>query len=135
MGEECSICSTAGQAVSLNLVRFHLTHPWGRELEGKQFNFCEAPDCLVVYFSVEGDTFRVDDVRHPPAYKTGRATDQLCFCFNVTGDDVTNADPSPYIRQRVRQGECACNVTNPSGECCLRSVGRWQKQHPRLIAL
>ena len=114
MSDECSLCAAVGQAVPLNLVRLQLSRPWQRDLEGRQFNFCETTDCPVVYFTVDGDTFTVDDVRHAPAYKTGQARDQLCFCFNVTGEDVTISDPSLYIRERVRRGECACNVLNPS---------------------
>lgn len=135
MGEECTACSVRGQPVSLNLVRLQLIRPWQRNLEGEQFNFCDAPDCRVVYFSLQGSTFTVNDVRHPPAYKTGSASDQLCFCFNVTGADIAIADPSPYIRERVRREECACNIMNPSGECCLGSIGRWQKLNPSVIAL
>jgi hypothetical protein len=133
MGEECNECSAPGTAVRLNLVRYHLTHPWQRDLEAKEFSFCESPGCPVVYFSVDGAVFKTEDVRKAPAYKTGKGADPLCFCFNVTGDDIVDSDPSPYVRERVRRGDCACDVLNPSGECCLGSIGRWQQQHPRLL--
>lgn len=131
MSEQCIECSVTGEAVPLNLVRFHLTKPWERNLEGKQFSFCDAPDCRTVYFTVDGEAFSVDDIRQPPAYKTGDNSDLLCFCFQVTGDDLRRQpDPVPYIRERVRRQDCACNVLNPSGDCCLGSIGRWKKQHP-----
>ena len=128
MSEQCDECSAAGKAVPLSLVRYHLSKPWQRELEDRQFSFCETPDCSVVYFSVEGNIFTVEDVRQGPAYKTGDGGDLLCFCFDVTGSNVTGPnDPSAYIREQVRRGECACNVSNPSGECCLGSIARWQR--------
>ena len=82
-----------------------------------------------MYFDADGQTFTVDDVRQPPAYKTGNGDHLLCFCFHVTGDDVDHraSEALPYIRERVRRGECACDVLNPSGVCCLGSIGRWQQ--------
>lgn len=118
-----------GGAVPLNLVRLQIVKPWQRELEGKQFSFCVDPDCRIVYFTPDGDTFTVDDLRHAPAYKTGDDQDLLCFCFQMTGADLVSGHRVPYIRQRVKRGECACDVLNPSGRCCLGSIGRWQKAH------
>jgi len=128
--EQCAECSRSGEAVPVNLVRHHITKPWQRDLEDKQFSFCDDPSCPVVYFTVDGEAFTVDDIRHPPAYKTGDSKHLLCFCFNVTGDDLSGRrDPMPYVRERVRREECACNVLNPSGACCLASIGRWKKAH------
>lgn len=130
MSELCGECSQTGEAVPLNLVRHHVTKPWQRELEGKEFSFCKDSNCRVVYFTVDGEAFTVDDIRQAPAYKTGNSADLLCFCFQVSADDVSHSDPTPYIRERVRRQECACDVLNPSGACCLGSIGRWRKAHP-----
>lgn len=130
MTGQCSRCGTPGQAVPLNLVRHHLVDPWRGRLEGKEFSFCEAPGCDVAYVAVDGEPITVGDLRHAPAYKTFQADDLLCFCFNVSAaDTLGDPDPTPYIRQRVRQGECACDILNPSGACCLGSIGRWKKDH------
>ena len=83
----------------------------------------------MVYFSVEGDTFTVDDVRQGPAYKTSNGLDLLCFCFDATADEAVLGDALFYIRERVRRQDCACNVLNPSGDCCLGSIVRWQQEH------
>gem|GEM_PF-4291331 len=53
----------------------------------------------------------------------------MCFCFDATGDDVlSDPDPVPYISERVHKSECACDVLNPSGDCCLGSIGFWRKR-------
>ena len=128
MSERCSNCGRAGHAVPLTLVRHHVIGAWLGRLEEKDFRFCEAPGCDVVYFEVQGVTVGTRDVRRAPAYKTGRAGDLLCFCFDVSGDDAAgDPDPTPFVRERVRRGECACDVLNPSGACCLGSIGRWKK--------
>ena len=127
--DDCT-CGVKGTPVTINLVRHHLTAAWQHSIEGKSFTFCEEPGCPVVYFAGDGTTFDVAAVRAAPAYKSGDKADRLCFCFDVTGQDVLgDSDPTPYVRERVRQGECACDVLNPSGMCCLGSIGRWVKAH------
>lgn len=129
MSEQC-ICGNPGEAIPLNLVRHHTIAAWHGHLEGMEFSFCAEPTCTVVYFSVDGTAILSDAIRRPPAYKTGNGRDHLCFCFDVSGDDVVgDPDPSPYVRERVRKGECACNVLNPSGTCCLGTIGQWKKAH------
>lgn len=114
--------------MSINLVRHHVGHPWTGNLEGLEFSFCETPACPVVYFAANGQTFEDVQLRRRPAYKSGEGADLLCFCFDVSGDDVAGQDdPTPYVRERVRKNECACNVLNPSGACCLGSIGWWKK--------
>lgn len=132
MTDECVKCDVAGQPVPRGLVRHHLAKPWRRDLEGKDFTFCEEVECKVVYYSSDGEVFDAGDLRRAPAYKSQRPGDLLCFCFDVTGDDALGSpDPTPYVRERVRAGECACDVLNPSGVCCLGSIGRWRKDHER----
>jgi len=67
MSEQCASCSTPAEAVAVGVVRHHVKTPWRRDLEDKQFSFCDSPDCPVVYFTEDGDSFTVDDVREPPA--------------------------------------------------------------------
>jgi hypothetical protein len=128
MADECLRCGEDGQPVPLALVRHHLTEPWRRDIEGREFSICEEPGCAVVYFASDGQAFEASDLRRPPAYKSGTPGDLLCFCFDVTGEAALGpVDPTPYVRERVRKGECACDVLNPSGTCCLGSIGRWRK--------
>lgn len=132
MDENCSECSGAGEAVRINLVRHHVRAPWSHDLESRQFSFCATVSCDVVYFSEDGLAFRSADLRHPPAYKTGDSADLLCFCFDVSGEAAMGTPgPLSYIRERVRKGECACEVLNPCGACCLGTIGQWQKDRAR----
>lgn len=128
MTEKCPRCTAAGRPVSVDLVRHHVLEPWRRQLVDKSYNFCGAPDCDVVYFAPDGYTIDTPDLRRVPAYKTGRPGDLLCFCFDVSGAAALDSpDPVPYVRERVRREECSCNILNPSGACCLGSIGRWRK--------
>lgn len=127
MDDTCPRCRTSGQPVPLGLVRHHLARPWALDLEGKAFSFCEEPGCDVVYWSSDGRAYASHQLRRAPAYKSGDEADLLCFCFDVSGRDALSAeDPAAYVRERVRNAECACDVLNPSGACCLGSIGRWR---------
>ena len=55
----------------------------------------------------------------------------LCYCFNYDRKDVRDdirqkgdTDIQKIITERVRAGECRCEVTNPSGGCCLGTVSK-----------
>lgn len=131
----CPECGKRAHPVRVNLVRHHVKQPWARGLEGHEFLFCETTDCDLVYFEVDGPSFTTADIRRPPAYKTGNPTDLLCYCFDAAGDAVLReSDPVPYISERVRKSECACDVLNPSGDCCLGSIGFWRKARANLEA-
>ena len=55
----------------------------------------------------------------------------LCYCFGYdrkgVRDDIQRngkTDILKTITQRVKDGECRCEETNPSGGCCLGDVNR-----------
>ena len=59
----------------------------------------------------------------------------LCYCFGydrkAVRDDIQRlgkTDILKIITQRVKAGECICEMTNPSGGCCLGEVSRAIKQ-------
>lgn len=59
----------------------------------------------------------------------------LCYCFNfdrqMVREDIRTKGSTEIpgiITSRVKAGECRCEVTNPSGTCCLGNVLRAVKQ-------
>ena len=75
MSERCSNCGRAGHAVPLTLVRHHVIDAWLGRLEEKDFRFCEAPGCDVVYFEVQGETIGTQTFGAlPRTRQDGRAT-------------------------------------------------------------
>lgn len=128
----CPTCGGTGRVVPLGLVRHHVRRAWARDLASTTWRFCSAGGCEVVYFGTDGTSIGVEDVRRAPAYKTEHPADLLCFCFDVTGQQALGTpDPVPYISERVRLGECACDVLNPRGDCCLGSIGSWRNAQNR----
>jgi hypothetical protein len=101
-----------------------------------QYYFCDASDCDVVYFASEVDApmFRREDlVVRVGAKETGDPI-PVCYCFGFTRKDIENeiaetgrSTVTDRIKAEVNAGNCACEVRNPSGKCCLGDVTRTAK--------
>ncbi len=96
---------------------------------------CREPECDVVYFGDAGDLLNVGDIRDEPGFKTAGARGLLCYCFRVRRNDVQaelersgTTTVVERINEKVRAGQCACDVRNPSGKCCLGDVRRAVKE-------
>jgi hypothetical protein len=109
-------------------------HPIGAGINDvASFGFCPSRGCAVVFLGSGGERFETRDLRHPPASKTGNPADLLCYCFDVTGDLALSPAGDAavgFISDRVRAGDCACDVLNPSAGCCLGSITTYRKDHP-----
>ncbi|MBI5948620.1 MAG: hypothetical protein HY875_10835 [Chloroflexi bacterium] len=127
----CPGCGKRLRPVPASHVMHHVRAPATRGIErAPDFGFCPSPGCSVVYVSAGRERFDAGDLRSPPAYKTREPGDLLCFCFDVSGADALSplADATvAFISDRVRAGDCACDVLNPSGGCCLGSIGTYRK--------
>ena len=94
------------------------------------FWLCEDSDCDVVYFGEDGTLLGTSDVRTIPNFKGSPSqNDLVCYCFLYTRKDIedallVSADTTIFdqITAEVKAGNCACEVRNPSGNCCLGDV-------------
>jgi hypothetical protein len=98
-----------------------------------QYYFCEARDCDVVYFPLDpqAPVFRRDDLLVRVGAKEEADPIPVCYCFGFTQKDIENeivstsrSTVAERISEEVRQGNCACEVKNPSGKCSLGDVTR-----------
>jgi Zinc binding domain/BFD-like [2Fe-2S] binding domain len=98
-----------------------------------QYYFCEAPQCDVVYFpsSPQAPIFRRADLLVRVGGKETRDPIPVCYCFGFTRKDIEDevaqtghSTISDRITAEVKAGNCACEVKNPSGKCCLGNVTR-----------
>jgi hypothetical protein len=94
----------------------------------QEFWLCRSPDCSVVYFGSEGTTVTVDQVHEIPEFKAG-GSGLACYCFGhletTIADEVRVSGTSgtvSSVEDQVRAGNCACEVRNPSGKCCLKDL-------------
>ena len=62
----------------------------------------------------------------------------VCYCFGFTRGDIHDeiaetggSTIAERISAEVKAGNCACEVKNPSGKCCLGSVTRVTQDYLR----
>ncbi len=106
------------------------------QLLPQPYYFCNAPDCDTVYVSALGDhLITKDQLSVRVGIKEKDDPIPICYCFNfdrqAIQEDFRNKGSTEIpkiITDRVKAGECQCEVTNPSGTCCLGDVSRAVKQ-------
>jgi hypothetical protein len=98
-----------------------------------QYYFCEAQDCEVVYFALDSQApiFRRADLLVRVGVKETADPIPVCYCFGFSRRDIHDeiaetgrSTIAERITTEVKAGNCACEVKNPSGKCCLGSVTR-----------
>lgn len=127
----CPACATLGKAVSVTTVRALLRTSL-RAVTHAAYHFCATPDCPIVYFSCDGGRhFTTDHLRELVFQKA--PTDPaavVCYCFRYTRKAIQHADTSTHthivadITAGIHAGQCACDIRNPQGSCCLGNVRR-----------
>ena len=128
----CPECGSRSKQVESLTVKSLLRHlPF--EMPPAQYYFCEAVDCDVVYFpsNPEAPTFRRGDLLVRVGAKESSDAGLVCYCFGITRkairDEIQqtgNSTTPERIKAEVQAGNCACEVKNPSGKCCLGNVTR-----------
>lgn len=102
-------------------------------MPNSQYYFCDAPDCEVVYFPLdpEAPAFRRQDLLVRVGVKEQSDPVPVCYCFDFARKDIENeiaqtgrSTVADRITAEVKAGNCACEVKNPSGKCCLGDVTR-----------
>src|ERR1700730_1639732 len=101
-----------------------------------EYYFCEAADCDVVYFAFDGQApmFERADLLVRVGAKETADPIPVCYCFGFTRKDIENeisetgrSTVANRIKTEVNAGNCACEVRNPSGKCCVGDVTRTAK--------
>jgi hypothetical protein len=95
-----------------------------------EYLFCRTQTCPVVYFSSDGEqTLTAEQVRERVYQKEPDADDVwVCYCFRHTVGQVRAASPETRaaivddINAGINAGQCACDLRNPQGSCCLGNV-------------
>jgi hypothetical protein len=105
-----------------------------RQVREGAYLFCRTPDCPVVYYSADestGTPFTVEHIRERVYQKEPDSPDVLvCYCFRHTRGDITGGSVEERSRIEddivagIEAGQCACDLRNPQGSCCLGNVRR-----------
>ncbi|QDV90789.1 Mercuric reductase [Phycisphaerae bacterium RAS2] len=96
------------------------------------WRFCESAECDVVYFAEEtGTTFTKSQLKVAVGVKERVGDRPLCYCFGHSVASIKQelattgrSDALEDIRRKMEDPGCTCEITNPSGACCLGSVAK-----------
>lgn len=125
----CPVCGAKGKPVKGQTVKALLSVSL-RAVQDVEYLFCKTQACPVVYFSSDGEqTFTVEQVRERVYQKEpDRDGVFICYCFRHTVEDIRAGSPESRkaiadgINTGINAGQCACDLRNPQGSCCLGNV-------------
>ena len=137
----CPICGEKGKPVEGQTVKAHLSITL-RQVQNTQYLFCRTHTCPVVYFSLDGgQVFRVEQVRERIYQKEPTADDVfVCYCFRHTSGEIHTASEEARlailedINAGIEADQCACDLRNPQGSCCLGNVRRMLQELERGVS-
>lgn len=125
----CPVCSAKGKPVQGQTIKAHLSVSL-RAVQDTEYLFCKTQTCPVVYFSPDGEqTLTLEQVRERVYQKEPDGEDVFaCYCFRHTVGEIRAASPElriaivDDIHKGINTGQCACDLRNPQGSCCLGNV-------------
>ncbi len=130
MGLTCPTCGSKGKAVDTQTVQAMLAVSL-QTIRLTGYYFCRTPDCSVVYFSNDGQQIFVETDLREKVHQKHLYDDDVfvCYCFrhtpNTIGVELLESGASSVvetINAGIQAGQCACEIRNPQGSCCLGNV-------------
>jgi hypothetical protein len=131
----CPDCGQKGKPVLGQTIKALLSVSLNR-VRDIDYYFCRTTACNVVYFSSDGNSrFTAGQIRERVYQKEPDQEDVfVCYCFKHTIADILNATPEEFnallndINSGINTNNCACDIRNPQGSCCLGNVRSLRKQ-------
>lgn len=125
----CPVCAEKGKPIHGQTVKALLSVSL-RQVQDVEYLFCNTQTCPVVYFSPDGKrTFTVEQIRERVYQKEPDAEEVfVCYCFRHTVGDIRAASSEDRanlvddINTGINAEQCACDLRNPQGSCCLGNV-------------
>lgn len=107
--------------VSARTIAHHLKQAWLWQDSGARYYFCADPGCDIVYFGDDGSVILKAQLRTRVGEKETASDAPLCYCFGVSkADALNNPAIREYVVAQTGLGLCSCDISNPSGRCCLK---------------
>lgn len=132
----CPVCGHKGKKVDAITLKALLDVSL-LALRDTPYLFCRTTACPVVYFAADGSqTFNKGQIRAPVHQKEpDDPTVPVCYCFNHSPASICaellatgTSTAIEEIKGGIQAGQCACEIRNPQGSCCLGNVGAVVKQ-------
>ena len=128
----CPTNSRPGKLVDSLILKACLAIPL-TELRPTSYHFCQEPDCPTVYYAADGGQVFDEAALRERVYQKHPDDDNVlvCYCFQHTIGSIRTellATGSSTVVDAITAGiqadQCACDIRNPQGICCLGNVHR-----------
>lgn len=127
---ECPQCGISCKHVSMKTIFHQVKFPEILDVDHDNYHYCADKICSVGYFSKKGKTISKDQLRS----FTDLENNKICYCFDINTEQYVNSlkegkaeTIKKFVIQKTKVGDCACEIRNPSGQCCLASFKRLEK--------
>ena len=136
MSKTCPTNGALGKRVDTQIVKAMLSLPLNILGVGN-YRFCTDPDCPTVYYSEDGQQVFVEDDLRERIYQkhVNEKESTICYCFNHTvgsiSSEITESGKTTAVEEitaGIKAGQCACDIRNPQGDCCLGNVRAFVKE-------
>ena len=127
---ECPQCGISCKNISMKTIFHQVKFPDILDIDNDSYYYCADKTCSVGYFSQEGKTISKNQLR---AF-TELENNKLCYCFDINTEQYVNSLKNEtadtiknFVIQKTKAGDCACEIRNPSGQCCLAKFKQLEK--------
>jgi hypothetical protein len=127
----CPECGATCKSVGIPTLYHQVRFPENQSIVIDTYYFCPAKTCSIAYFSSTDNIIPKQLLRSYQAIQN----DAICYCFDINAEQYLSAlkdrraEPiKAFVTQRTKAGECACEIRNPSGLCCLANFKRFENE-------
>ena len=131
---QCPQCGTVCKRVEMRTLYHQVKFPENQAITSDNYYFCPSKNCATAYFSIAGNSLPKRLLR---TYQEIQE-DVLCYCFDIDASEYLAALNTNYseaiknfVMHRTKSGECACELRNPSGQCCLARFKHLEKEYSK----
>lgn len=124
---QCPCCGTFAKPVGRVTLMHQVVAPFNQQLPPDDFFFCASTTCNTVYFSDSGAVIDASQVRGEVGQKSTKPSRVICYCFDISRSRVMEeiektgtCTSKDFVVEQTKLKNCACDIRNPSGKCCLK---------------
>ena len=129
--DTCPTCKKKAKDVSATTLSAMVKEDYKKKLSSlDNFFYCQTQNCKIVYFKIN-ELIKQEHLIKEVGLKKWANPKTVCYCFDWTQEKIeeeiskkgrTNAIED--ISEKMNTIGCACEINNPSGQCCLKDVKR-----------
>jgi len=117
----CPQCGISSKNISMKTIFHQVKFPDVLDIETDNYYYCADQSCSVGYFTQQEKIIAKQQLK----VFIGQNS-RLCYCFDISTEHYVNSLKAGtaekiknFVIQKTKLGDCACEIRNPSGQCCL----------------